>query len=179
MIGLPSRSSSFSRMTSICEPICSSPRSPNSEAGMTPSAFPPMSTTTSFWRISVMVPGTIAPSFNVSKELCASNSCMTELIWRSEVRPPAPRRSPSAPALRPLVGCWTDETHPREHCGDARAVPVNAANRQIPIHTHLPQAQNTRADDPGSHLPVDGGVWISAGSLVVARQPPGVRYPSL
>jgi len=55
-------------MTSMVEPICSSPRSMNSEAGTTPSDLPPMSTTTSFWRISVMVPGTIAPSFNLSKE---------------------------------------------------------------------------------------------------------------
>jgi len=67
-------------MTSIEEPIWSSPMSMNSLAGMTPSDLPPMSTTTSFWRISVMVPGTIAPSFSLSKDDWASSSCITELI---------------------------------------------------------------------------------------------------
>ncbi len=79
-MGLPLRSSSFSTSTSIVEPICRSPMSMNSFAGMTPSDLPPMSTTTSFWRTSVMVPGTIAPSLSLSKEDWASSSCITELI---------------------------------------------------------------------------------------------------
>jgi hypothetical protein len=50
-----------------------------------------------------MVPGMIAPSFNLSKDDCASSSCMIELMGENDVPPLVPWRRSIGMALRPWV----------------------------------------------------------------------------
>ena len=94
-MGFPSRSSSFSRKISISSPIWRSPRSENSDAEMRPSDLPPISTTTSTWRISVIAPLIIDPSLSLSKVVWARSSSIIELmvlgVSKSEIASENPR----------------------------------------------------------------------------------------
>lgn len=86
-MGLPFLSSTFSRKTSISEPIVSSLGSMNSEAGIAPSDFPPISTMTSLGRILVIMALTMAPFFRFSKLLEASRDSISEYIYVIERKP--------------------------------------------------------------------------------------------
>jgi hypothetical protein len=106
------------------------------------SDLPPMSTTTSFWRISVMVPGTMAPALSLSKDDCASSSCITELICGNRRTEALLHRPRSTGMIPPKRNRWVDGYTGRKAGGSVAATPAEPI--AMPRTVRIAAAHNQR-----------------------------------